>query len=382
MAIDNLTALVTSYVVAGIAPQSEPPVATVARVIVNASDVAVLDTDANGALRAPLGFPVGLNGAVFKDGLGTGAIFPLELVLQISRANCNVLALQNLSTSGWAANSFRDLLAERGAAGAGGSASTAAAGYRGNVYLEASNIPLDGSAAGDSGHIILSQFTTYGAVAALGWHHRLVCTDDGYVIIYPCDDGGGTGHAKTTATFDRLLPVLTLGNSTGANGYGELRGADANWSIVLREGGNSAVANSLYSFGGSYANGGGWRVLTGGVKASQTVGLHVADDLVAVNRGFLFTTQALSGAGAVNLTTGTTKVTTTGAAQALTLANGTDGQIKTILHDVDGGSAVLTPTTKSGFSTITFTNAGETATLQYATTRGWHILALFGAVAA
>jgi hypothetical protein len=92
--------------------------------------------------------------------------------------------------------------------------------------------------------------------------------------------------------------------------------------------------------------------------------------------------QALSGAGAANVTTLTTALTTTGAAQAITLADGSNGQVKTIIHDVDGGSAVLTPTTKTGFTTITFTNVGETATLQFLTTRGWFILALNGAVAA
>lgn len=91
--------------------------------------------------------------------------------------------------------------------------------------------------------------------------------------------------------------------------------------------------------------------------------------------------QSLSGAGAVNLTTGLTSLTTTGAAQALTLANGTAGQVKIIVHTVDGGSAVLTPTTKIGFTTITFTNVGESATLVY-TSAGWAILALNGAVAA
>ena len=91
--------------------------------------------------------------------------------------------------------------------------------------------------------------------------------------------------------------------------------------------------------------------------------------------------QALSGAGAVNTTTAVTSLTTTGAAQALTLANGAAGQFKTIVHAVDGGSAVLTPTTKVGFTTITFTNVGESATLVY-TAAGWAIVALNGAVAA
>jgi len=84
-------------------------------------------------------------------------------------------------------------------------------------------------------------------------------------------------------------------------------------------------------------------------------------------------TQSLSGAGAVNLTTLVTSLTTTGAAQALTLADGSVGQLKVITHTVDGGSAVLTPTTKIGFSTVTFTAVGDTVTLVY-TSAGWAII--------
>ena len=91
--------------------------------------------------------------------------------------------------------------------------------------------------------------------------------------------------------------------------------------------------------------------------------------------------QSLSGAGAVDVTNAFTARTTTGSAQALTLANGTAGEIKVITHVVDGGSAVLTPTTKIGFSTITFTGVGESAMLVY-TAAGWAIVALNGAVAA
>ena len=82
--------------------------------------------------------------------------------------------------------------------------------------------------------------------------------------------------------------------------------------------------------------------------------------------------QLLSGAGAVNLTDMMTSLTTTGASQALTLANGIAGQIKIITHTVDGGSAVLTPTTAIGFSTITFTAVGDAAMLIY-TAAGWAI---------
>lgn len=91
--------------------------------------------------------------------------------------------------------------------------------------------------------------------------------------------------------------------------------------------------------------------------------------------------QSLSGAGAVNVTDMFTSLTTTGAAQALTMANGTAGQIKIISHVVDGGSAVLTPTTAIGFTTITFTAVGDSATLIY-TAAGWAIIGISGAVAA
>jgi|ERR1041385_2807953 hypothetical protein len=87
-------------------------------------------------------------------------------------------------------------------------------------------------------------------------------------------------------------------------------------------------------------------------------------------------TDTRTGAGAISLTSLTTQLVTTGSAQALTLANGRDGQIKIITHTIDGGSAVLTPATSTGFSTITFTNAGDSATLQYIDGKGWTILAL------
>ena len=90
-----------------------------------------------------------------------------------------------------------------------------------------------------------------------------------------------------------------------------------------------------------------------------------------------------SGAGAVPLTAATVQVTTTGSAAALTLANGTVGQILTIVMTTDGGGdATLTPTTKTGFSTITFDAVGNSVTLQYFTTLGWMILANNGATVA
>lgn len=66
--------------------------------------------------------------------------------------------------------------------------------------------------------------------------------------------------------------------------------------------------------------------------------------------------QALSGPGAVNVTSLVTLFTSTGGADALTLADGARaGQLKFIVHVVDGGSGVCTPTTATNFTTLTLT---------------------------
>ena len=87
--------------------------------------------------------------------------------------------------------------------------------------------------------------------------------------------------------------------------------------------------------------------------------------------GYENSIQSLSGAGAVDVTSAVTLLTSTGAAEAITLADGTvKGQTKTIIHDVDGGSMVLTPTSVAGYSTITFTDVGDAVQLMWSSTAG------------
>jgi len=118
--------------------------------------------------------------------------------------------------------------------------------------------------------------------------------------------------------------------------------------------------------------------VTGATTLSSTLAVTGAATL---SNALIGSVQSLSGAGAVNLTTTITKFTSTGASQALTLANGTNGQIKTIVHFVDGGSGVLTPTNLGNGTTITFTNVGDSCILQFVDTRWW-VFSLQGAVLA
>lgn len=103
-----------------------------------------------------------------------------------------------------------------------------------------------------------------------------------------------------------------------------------------------------------------------------------------VNGAIIGNVQALSGAGAVDVVSFATAFTSTATGNALTLANGTAGQIKTIAYVAEAAGAdtgILTPTTRVGYSTITFTNVGDSVTLQYFT-QGWAVIGVRGATVA
>ena len=109
---------------------------------------------------------------------------------------------------------------------------------------------------------------------------------------------------------------------------------------------------------------------------------HVTGNVTGDLTGRTFgTVTTHSGAGAVPVTASTVRLTTT-AANALTLANGANGQLLTIIMVVDGGDGTLTPTTKTGYTTITFNDAGDAVTLQFMTTVGWMIVSNYGTTVA
>ena len=67
---------------------------------------------------------------------------------------------------------------------------------------------------------------------------------------------------------------------------------------------------------------------------------------------------------------------TTGA-NSLTLANGTESLIKNIVMKTDGGDGTLIPTSRSGYSSITFTAVGQTVRLMW-TNSAWIIIGYYG----
>ena len=77
---------------------------------------------------------------------------------------------------------------------------------------------------------------------------------------------------------------------------------------------------------------------------------------------------------AIGITTAVTLLESSGSVTR-TLADGTViGQIKIIVHDVDGGASILNVTDALGFADLDFVDDGDTAMLMWTGTTGWALL--------
>jgi len=180
----------------------------------------------------------------------------------------------------------------------------------------------------------------------------------------------------TSATAVTLAANISLSGAagTGALSLGSMTG-------------DTALPTGALSWAGAASK-------TGSIKAGTSAALTLGGNGASVasfdagGLGFLLASgkivgfgapQALSGPGALNVTTLATAYTSTGAAEALTLANGTlAGQVKFVTHIVDGGSGVITPATPSGFATCTLTNVRDWVAFLW-TGAAWIVLAYSGA---
>ena len=84
--------------------------------------------------------------------------------------------------------------------------------------------------------------------------------------------------------------------------------------------------------------------------------------------------DTVTGPGVVSVATNVTRLTNPGTGGTLTIGAGTEGQLKIIV--MDGNSSAVTLTLDDsdlGHDTITFNNAGDTATLIYTNSKWWMI---------
>ena len=188
------------------------------------------------------------------------------------------------------------------------------------------------------------------------------------------DDGGNVTDYVTVGGF---LADPTGGAEIGAFAIGgqDQSGSASTWLGILREGTNTLI--TAFNAGDTITietdTSGDIKLMPGGASNVVLDGGVVFSDITSS-----------SGAGAVAITSGVHEVTTTGTGDALTLANGTAGQRLCVVYVAEGAggdTAVITPTTLAGGSTITLNNLGDSCDLVYSSTGGWYVLGLGGAAA-
>lgn len=199
---------------------------------------------------------------------------------------------------------------------------------------------------------------------------------------------GGTGVTGSTGSGNVVLstsptlvtPVLGVATATSINKVAFTAPATA--ATLTIADGKTLTANHSLTLAGTDST-----VMTFPSTSATIARTDAAQTFTGnqtISGAIIGSVQALSGPGAVDVTNYSTAFTSTATGNALTLANGTVGQIKTIAYVAEAAGAdtgVLTPTTRVGYSTITFTNVGDSVTLQYFT-QGWAVIGVRGATVA
>jgi len=199
---------------------------------------------------------------------------------------------------------------------------------------------------------------------------------------------GGTGVTSATGTGSVVLsisptlvtPVLGVATATTINKVALT--APASSATLTIADGKTLTANHSLTLAGTDST-----VMTF-PSTNATIARTDAAQTFAGTQTFsgpvVEAVQALSGAGAVNITQPVTAFTSTATGNALTLADGVAGQLKTIVYVAEaagGDTGVLTPTNLGAGTTITFNAIGDACVLQFIGTEWWAI-SLRGAVLA
>jgi hypothetical protein len=192
-------------------------------------------------------------------------------------------------------------------------------------------------------------------------------------------DETGTGALVFATSPTLVTPTLGVATATSINKVTVT--APATSAILTIADGKTLTVNNSITFAGTDATTMTLPSTNATLARTDAAQTFTGDQTF---NNILGTVQSLSGAGAVNITQLTTAFTSTATGDALTLANGVVGELKTIVYVAETAGAdtgILTPTTRVGYATITFTNVGDSVTLQYFT-QGWAIIGVRGATVA
>ena len=220
--------------------------------------------------------------------------------------------------------------------------------------------------------------------------------------------GGQVFIGDNTPTLPALSSQLTLGgNATNAIAIGNTNNYKNHTIDITNAVGSTGINLTVSGANGSGANDGGSITLEAGASPGAGVGgavnlisgytsggtvgeidlsigkaVGVSQSALTIDSdgntnikgriNYTQTPQILTGAGAIDIITQITYINTTGA-NALTLADGIQGQTKNIVMTGDLGNGTLNTITSSGFTSITFTDVGDTVSLMYLNS-SWHIM--------
>jgi hypothetical protein len=199
---------------------------------------------------------------------------------------------------------------------------------------------------------------------------------------------GGTGTTTSTGTGNVVLatsptlttPVLGVATATTINKV-TFTAPATGATFTLADSKTFAVNNSLTLVGTDSTT---MTFPTTNATIARTDAAQTFTGTQTFSGPIVGGAQALSGAGAVNITQLTTKFTSTATGNALTLADGVEGQIKVIVYVAEaagGDTGILTPTNLGAGTTITFNAVGDACILQFLGTDWWAV-SLRGAVLA
>ena len=171
---------------------------------------------------------------------------------------------------------------------------------------------------------------------------------------------GAAAMVTVQVTVASVAHTLVLPASVSVNTQG-IQGLNTSTNTM------EFAATGVYSFTFTTSNGG------------TTISLAQVNNILTP---FNYSSQELNDTNAVSLAV-TASYFTTVTASTATLANGADGQIKTLIMVADGGNMVITVATAgwkaSGSGTITFGATGDACTLQYINSK-WFCIGNNGAV--
>ena len=210
---------------------------------------------------------------------------------------------------------------------------------------------ISGVVSGTATSQTITALTTAGITGTGG---ALEITAENYITEFR---GGGSTEGQ--------IQLNCAQNSHGQKIKAQPHSENVTNEMLLPKGGNSTLVSEIAT-----------QTLTN--KTLTTPTINGATFSGTLGGAIIGGVESKSGAGALSLTHLITEVTSTGT-DALTLANGTAGQVKIITMIVDGGNATLTPTTFHDGTTILFDAVGESVVLVYHNTIGWKAVSVSGA---